>query len=82
MLSEEEAQVRVRIGMMMTPRELDLEVADAEEVVRSFQQALDGAERILWITDEEGRRHGLVVDKIAYLNVEADKSTKIGFGRE
>ena len=81
-LSEEEAQVRVRIGMTMTPRELDLEVEDAEEVVRSFQQAMEGGERVLWITDEDGRRHGLVVDKIAYLDVEAEKSTRIGFGKE
>jgi hypothetical protein len=79
---EEEAQVRVRIGMTMTARELDLEVEDAEELIRSFRQAVERGEQVLWITDEEGRRHGLVVDKIAYLDVEAGKSTKIGFGKE
>jgi hypothetical protein len=80
-LSEEE-QVRVRIGMTMTPRELDLEVADAEEVVRSFQQAMEKGEQVLWIVDEEGHRHGLVVDKIAYLDVEVERSKKVGFGKE
>jgi hypothetical protein len=79
-LSEEE-QVRVRIGMTMTPRELDLEVADAEEVVRSFQQAMEKGEQILWVVDEEGHRHGLVVDKIAYLDVEAERSKRVGFGK-
>jgi hypothetical protein len=59
-LRDEEAQVRVRIGMTMTPRELDLEVADAEELVRSFQRAMEAGERVLWVTDEEGHRHGLV----------------------
>jgi len=73
--------VRVRIGMTMTPRELDLEVADAEEVVRSFQQAMEKGEQILWLVDEEGHRHGLVVDKIAYLDVEAERSKKVGFGK-
>jgi hypothetical protein len=77
-----EAQVRVRIGMTMTPRELDFEVADAEEVVSSFQRAMEAGEQVLWITDEEGRRHGLVVDKIAYLDVESERSTRIGFGME
>ena len=30
--------MRVRIGMTMTARELDLEVTDAEELVRAFQR--------------------------------------------
>lgn len=74
--------MRVRIGMTMSARELDFEVEDAEELLGSFRRAVDEGEKILWVTDEEGRRHGLVVDKIAYLDVEADKSTKVGFGRE
>jgi len=74
--------VRVRIGMTMTPRDLDLEVTDAEELIRSFQQAMEAGEQVLWITEEDGHRHGLVVDKIAYLDVEAEKSTRVGFGRE
>jgi hypothetical protein len=68
--------------MTMTARELDLEVTDAEEVIRTFQQAVESGEKVLWLVDEEGRRHGLVVDKIAYLDVEADKSTRVGFGKE
>jgi hypothetical protein len=74
--------MRVRIGMAMAARELDLEVADAEEVVRSFQRAMDQGDRLLWLVDEEGRRHGLVVDKIAYIDVEAAKATRVGFGKE
>jgi len=74
--------VRVRIGMTMTARELDLEVADAEAVVHAFQAAVEEAHKVLWVVDEEGRRHGLVVDKIAYIDVEAEKATRIGFGRE
>ena len=74
--------MRVKIGMTATPRELDLEVEDADGLVRSLQQAVDGGEKILWVVDEEGRRHGLVVDKIAYVNVEAETSKTIGFGRD
>ncbi len=72
--------MRVRIGMSMTARELDLEVADAEEVVRSFLRAMEQGDKILWVVDEDGHRHGLVVDKIAYLDVESAKSTRVGFG--
>ncbi|MBP1632512.1 MAG: hypothetical protein H6Q11_800 [Acidobacteria bacterium] len=74
--------MRVRIGMSMTARELDLDVADAEEVMRSFRQAVEQGEKLLWVVDEDGHRHGLVVDKIAYVDVEADRSTKVGFGKE
>ena len=68
--------------MTMSARELDFEVEDAEELLGAFRRAVEEGEKILWVTDEEGRRHGLVVDKIAYLDVEADKSTKVGFGKE
>jgi hypothetical protein len=74
--------VRVKIGMTATPRELDLEVEDAEGLVRSLQKAVDGGEKILWVVDEEGRRHGLLVDKISYVNVDAESSKPIGFGRD
>jgi len=73
--------VRVRIGMSMTARELDLDVADAEELMRSFRQAVEQGEKLLWVVDEDGHRHGLVVDKIAYVDVEAEKSTRVGFGK-
>lgn len=74
--------MRVKIGMTMSARELDFEVEDAEELLGAFRRAVEEGEKILWVTDEEGRRHGLVVDKIAYLDVEADKSTRVGFGKE
>ncbi len=74
--------MRVKIGMAAIPRELDLEVGDAEGLVKALQDAVNGGEKILWVTDEDGRRHGLVVDKIAYLNVEAETSKTIGFGRD
>ena len=73
--------MRVRIGMSMTARELDLDVADAEELMRSFRQAVEQGEKLLWVVDEDGHRHGLVVDKIAYVDVEAEKSTTVGFGK-
>ena len=73
--------MRVRIGMSMTARELDLEVADAEEVMRSFRQAVEQGDKLLWVVDEEGHRHGLVVDKIAYVDAEPEKPSRVGFGK-
>ena len=72
--------MRVKIGMSSTPRELDLDLEDPEALVASFEKALAGDERVLWVTDEEGRRHGLVVEKIAYFDIEPTRDKTVGFG--
>jgi hypothetical protein len=67
--------------MADTAREIDVEVDDAEALVDAFMEAIGGGEKVLWVTDQEGRRHGLVVDRIVYVDVEADKAHHgIGFG--
>jgi hypothetical protein len=67
--------------MADTPREIDVDVDDAEALVNAFMEAMAGGEKVLWVTDEEGRRHGLVVDRIVYVDVEADRTRHgIGFG--
>jgi len=72
--------VRVKIGMSSTPRELDLDLEDPEALVASFEKALAEGEQVLWITDEDGHRHGLVVAKIAYFDIEPTKEKTVGFG--
>lgn len=73
--------MRVKFGMADTAREIDVEVDDAEALVNAFTAAIDGGEKVLWVTDQEGRRHGLVVGRIVYVDVEADKARHgIGFG--
>jgi len=74
--------VRVKIGMSFVPRELDLEVEDGEEVISAFEAALAESKQVLWITELDGRRYGLVVDKIVFCEVEPDRDKRIGFGRE
>jgi hypothetical protein len=65
--------------MADTAREIDVEVDDAEVLVTAFVEAIDGGDKVLWVTDQEGRRHGLVVDRIVYVDVEAD-TTRPGIG--
>ena len=73
--------MRVKFGMADTAREIDVDVDDAESLMTEFEAAVGGGEnRVLWVTDEDGRRHGLVVDKIVYVDVEAEKPrTGVGF---
>lgn len=69
--------VKVRIGLQ-SARELELDVVDGNAVVGQ----LDGAtEWIVWIEDAKGRRHGVVVDKIAFVEVDQrPPGPGVGFG--
>ncbi len=64
--------MRIRIGLSQAPRELDLEVSDADEVVGQIEKAMAGDASLVWITDQKGRRHGLVANKIAFIELEAE----------
>jgi hypothetical protein len=59
--------------MADTAREIDVEVDDAEALVAAFTKAIEEGEEVLWVTDQDGRRHGLVVCRIVYIDVEAEK---------
>ena len=71
--------MRVRIGLAMAPREIEIEVDDAEALAADISRALEAGDRLVWITDNDGRRHGIAVDKIAFIEIEAGQSKKVGF---
>lgn len=69
--------------MTQAPRELTLEVDDAErDDLRSrIEAALTGAVDVLWVTDKRGRDVGVPSAKIAYVEVgSAAGDRRIGFG--
>ena len=75
----------VRIGVTQTPKEIELELdsdADGDRVVKDVEAALakkDGG--VLWITDRRGRRVGVPVDKVAYVEIGSpSEERKVGFG--
>jgi hypothetical protein len=75
--------VDVRIGVTQAPRELTIEVADADRdtVTASVEAALSGATDVLWVTDKRGKRVGVPAAKIAYVEVgTAEGDRRIGFG--
>jgi DNA-binding MurR/RpiR family transcriptional regulator len=75
--------MELRIGVVHTPKELNLEVEQtADEVVALIDAALQGGVPIVWLTDAKGRRIGTPVDKIAYVEInDNDAGTRVGFGR-
>ena len=73
----------VRIGIVQTPKELEVELgedADRDQVLQDIETALAG-DAVLWLTDRRGRRVGVPVAKVAYVEVGAPTpDRRVGFG--
>ncbi len=72
--------MRVRIGVANATRELDLEVDDAEAVAEEYERAAGADDRIFWITESDGKRHGIVTEAVIYVEFEPEERRSIGFG--
>jgi hypothetical protein len=75
--------VDVRIGIVQTAKELEIELGDdanRDKVLEQIETAL-GGDSVLWLTDKRGRRVGVPVAKVAYVEVGAPASDRrVGFG--
>ncbi len=74
--------MEVRIGVVYSARELTVETDDTvDTVAATIESAVGNGDSLLWLTDTKGRRIGVPVDKIAYVEVAADAGgRKVGFG--
>jgi hypothetical protein len=74
--------VDVRIGVTQAPRELTVEVDDAEhdDLVARVDAALSGAVDTLRVTDRRGRLVVVPSAKIAYVEIGSAEGRRIGFG--
>ena len=74
----------VRIGIIQSPRELDIELAesvDRDQVLASIEEALSSSDGVLWLTDKRGRRVGVPSAKVAFVEVGATADDRrVGFG--
>lgn len=72
-------KVTMRIGLQSV-RELEIEVEDAEAVMDAIKAAMSNGDAVAWITDTKSTRHGLAVDKLAFVQVDAEEEKMVGFG--
>jgi Protein of unknown function (DUF3107) len=76
--------VDVRIGITHTPKELEVEMpddADPDTVLADIEKLLQTGDGVLWLTDRKGRRVGIPVVKVAYVEVGAPSGERrVGFG--
>ena len=77
------AVMEVRIGVLHSPKELELEVdSTPDDVAKTFDDALKQDDGVLWLTDTKGRRVGVSAQQVAYVEIQTDHgSNKVGFGR-
>jgi hypothetical protein len=76
--------VDVRIGITHTPKELEVEMpedVDSDTIVADIEKLLQTGDGVLWLTDRKGRRVGVPVVKVAYVEVGAPSGERrVGFG--
>jgi hypothetical protein len=82
--SNRSERVDVRIGIIQTAKELDVELgADVgrEQLLADIEGALSSPEGVLWLTDKRGRRVGVPSAKVAWVEVgETSDDRRVGFG--
>ena len=74
----------VRIGVLHTPRELEIEMADEtdrEQLLSEIESQLGKDTGVLWLTDRRGRRIAVPVSRVAFVEVGSPKEERrVGFG--
>jgi hypothetical protein len=80
----EGALVDVRIGIMHSLKELDIELPEGTthaDVVADVDKILAQPDGVLWFTDKRGRRVGVPSAKVAYIEIGGGgEDRRVGFG--
>ena len=64
------------------PEPVEIEVEPGHDIAKEFEEAVSGGVDLLWISDALGHRHGIVMDKVAFIEVESAARHDVGFGSE
>ena len=76
--------VEVRIGVTQTPKEIEVEVGDETDrnaLIGEIESALSKPDGVLWLTDKRGRRVGVPVRRVAYVEIGGGgEARRVGFG--
>jgi hypothetical protein len=73
--------VEVRIGVTHTPKEIEIELteADRDRIVKDVETALASDDGVLWLTDRKGRTVGVPASKVAYVEISPTEDRRVGF---
>jgi hypothetical protein len=73
--------MEVKLGVVYSPKELEIETDQSpDEVVKAVEDALNDRARVIWLVDTTGRRIGIPIDKLAYVEIgEENAAKRVGF---
>jgi hypothetical protein len=73
--------MEVKLGVVYSPKELVVETDQSpDEVAKAVENALEQQSRVLWLVDHTGRRIGIPMDKLAYVEIgEENPAKRVGF---
>ncbi len=75
--------MEIRIGLGDAMREIEVEMdegTDQAKVIDEFSKALADKEPLWWLTDRKGKKVGVPLDKILFIEVGPNKEQrKVGF---
>jgi Protein of unknown function (DUF3107) len=76
--------VEVRIGIIHSVKELDIDLAEEtkqDEVVADVNKALSEPDGVLWLRNKRGRLFAVRSDRIAYVEIaDVAEDRRVGFG--
>lgn len=73
----------IRIGVVQSGRELDVELADGtdgDQLKKDIAAALADDDGVLWVTDRRGRIVGVPSSKVAFVEITPHEERRVGFG--
>ncbi len=74
----------IRIGVIHTSKEIEVEVSDdsdRDKLMDDIDTTLARPDSVLWLTDRRGKRVGVPVARVAYVEVGvASEDRRVGFG--
>lgn len=72
--------MRARIGIADTPREVELEIDDADAFVAMLEAAHSSKNAFIWVDAVDGKRVGIPVARLGFIELEPEHRVDVGFG--
>jgi hypothetical protein len=74
--------MEVKLGVTNNPKELEIDIdQSADEVAKTVEDAISLGARMLWLVDSNGRRVGIPIERLAYIEFgEENRDKRVGFG--
>lgn len=73
--------MNVRIGIADTTKIIELEVDDTAKFEQGLEATFSGDSSLLWFEDSKHRRIGIPRERLGYVEIETDASSRnVGFG--